>query len=298
MKKVIKKHPLAIRWFHWINFPVIAIMIFSGILIYWANDIYRVGWGNTTVLKFFPDSFYKALHLPFRLAEGMSLHFVFMWIFAINGFIYVLYLIFSGEWRLIFPNKKSLKESFQVVLHDLHIKKTAPPQKKYNAAQRIAYTGVIIMGIGSLLTGLSIYKPIQFHGLVTVLGGYEWARAEHFILTILFTLFFVVHIVQVILAGWNNFRSMVTGLDVLPVIKEVALQPAVVSNDNKLNQFKAPVININKPIILKNESKNDDVISDENKADEKNNETDRWEDLDNESPLNDNKPTDNTEPDK
>ncbi|HEY5405658.1 MAG TPA: cytochrome b/b6 domain-containing protein [Ginsengibacter sp.] len=298
MKKVIKKHPLAIRWFHWINFPVIAIMIFSGILIYWANDIYRVGWGNTTVLKFFPDSFYKALHLPFRLAEGMSLHFVFMWIFAINGFIYVLYLIFSGEWRLIFPNKKSLKESFQVVLHDLHIKKTAPPQKKYNAAQRIAYTGVIIMGIGSLLTGLSIYKPIQFHGLVTVLGGYEWARAEHFILTILFTLFFVVHIVQVILAGWNNFRSMVTGLDVLPVIKEVALQPAVVSNDNKLNQFKAPVININKPIILKNESKNDDVISDENKADEKNNEMDRWEDLDNESPLNDNKPTDNTEPDK
>ena len=298
MKKVIKKHPLAIRWFHWINFPVIAVMIFSGILIYWANDIYRVGWGNTTVLKFFPDSFYKALHLPFRLAEGMSLHFVFMWIFAINGFIYVLYLIFSGEWRLIFPNKKSLKESFQVVLHDLHIKKTAPPQKKYNAAQRIAYTGVIIMGIGSLLTGLSIYKPIQFHGLVTVLGGYEWARAEHFILTILFTLFFVVHIVQVILAGWNNFRSMVTGLDVLPVIKEVALQPVAVNNDNKLNQFKAPVININKPITLKNESEDDDVILHENKADEKNNETDRWEDLDNESPLNDNKPTDNTEPDK
>ncbi|MEP6926840.1 MAG: cytochrome b/b6 domain-containing protein, partial [Ginsengibacter sp.] len=215
MKKVIKKHPLAIRWFHWINFPVIAIMIWSGILIYWANDVYRVGWGNKTVLKFFPDSFYKALHLPFRLAEGMNFHFVFMWLFAINGFVYVLYLIFSGEWRLIFPNKKSLKESFLVVLHDLHIRKTAPPQKKYNAAQRMSYTGVIFMGIGSLLTGLAIYKPVQFHTLCWLLGGYEWARAEHFILTILFTLFFVVHVVQVILAGWNNFRSMVTGLDVL-----------------------------------------------------------------------------------
>jgi len=101
MKRVIKKHPLAIRWFHWINFPVIAIMIWSGMLIYWANDIYKVRLGNKT-LKFFPDSFYKALHIPFRLAEGMSLHFVFMWIFAINGFIYVLYLIFSGEWCLIF----------------------------------------------------------------------------------------------------------------------------------------------------------------------------------------------------
>ena len=216
MKKVQKKHPLAIRWFHWINFPVLAIMVWSGLLIYWANDVYRVGWGKTTILKFFPDSFYKALHVPFRLAEGMSLHFVFMWLFAINGFIYVLYLAFSGEWRLIFPNRKSLKESWLVVLHDLHIKKTVPLQKKYNAAQRIAYTGVIFMGIGSLLTGLAIYKPVQFHLLTAMLGGYEWARAEHFILTILFTLFFLVHVIQVMLAGWNNFRSMVTGLDVLP----------------------------------------------------------------------------------
>ncbi len=224
MKKVQKKHSLAIRWFHWINFPVLAIMIWSGLLIYWANDVYRVGWGNTTILKFFPDSFYKALHVPFRLAEGMSLHFVFMWLFVINGFIYVLYLIFSGEWRLIIPNRKSLKESWLVVLHDLHIRKTVSPQKKYNAAQRIAYTGVIFMGIGSLLTGLAIYKPVQFHLLAAMLGGYEWARAEHFILTILFTLFFLVHVIQVVLAGWNNFRSMVTGLDVLPMEKTSSVQ--------------------------------------------------------------------------
>ena len=214
MKKIVKKHPLAIRWFHWINFPVLAIMIWSGLLIYWANDIYKVGWGDKTVLKFFPDSFNKALNIPFRLAEGMSLHFMFMWFFAINGFIYVIYLFISGEWRLIFPNKSSLKESWLVILHDLHIRKGLPPQKKYNAAQRIAYTGVIIMGLGSLLTGLSIYKPVQFNFLCNLLGGYEWARAEHFILTIFFTLFFLVHIIQVIIAGWNNFRSMITGFEV------------------------------------------------------------------------------------
>jgi len=137
-----------------------------------------------------------------------------MWFFAINGFIYVIYLFISGEWRLIFPNKSSLKESWLVILHDLHIRKGLPPQKKYNAAQRIAYTGVIIMGLGSLLTGLSIYKPVQFNFLCNLLGGYEWARAEHFILTILFTLFFLVHIIQVIIAGWNNFRSMITGFEV------------------------------------------------------------------------------------
>jgi hypothetical protein len=70
---------------------------------------------------------------------------------------------------------------------------------------------------------------VQFHTLCSLLGGYEWARAEHFILTILFTLFFIVHIVQVIIAGWNNFRSMVTGLDVLPVSKEIIFRPAVIN---------------------------------------------------------------------
>jgi len=266
VKKVIKKHPLAIRWFHWINFPVLAIMIWSGMLIYWANDIYRLGWGNKTVLKFFPDSFYKALHIPFRLAEGMSLHFVFMWFFAINGFIYVLYLIFSGEWRFIFPNKKSLKESFLVVLHDLHIRRSAPPQKKYNAAQRIAYTGIIIMGIGSVLTGLSIYKPVQFHTLCSLLGGYEWARAEHFILTILFVLFFVVHVIQVILAGWNNFRSMVTGLDVLRPGKEILLQPALTAKDMELNQVVMPTEKNLDAQTVPRESQSNNVISGEKKS--------------------------------
>jgi thiosulfate reductase cytochrome b subunit len=249
MKRVVIKHPLAIRWFHWLNFPILAVMIWSGMLIYWSNDVYRLGWGNATLLKFFPDTFYKALHIPYRLAEGMSLHFVFMWLFAINGIIYVLFLIFSGEWRLIVPNKKSIKESWLVILHDLHLRKGLPPQKKYNAAQRIAYTGVILMGLGSLLTGLAIFKPVQFNILVAMLGGYEWARIEHFILTILFTLFFVVHILQVILAGWNNFRSMVIGLDVLPPLFIACtdtwdvLPPLVLANPDTLDVLPPIVTN-------------------------------------------------------
>jgi thiosulfate reductase cytochrome b subunit len=234
MKRAVKKHPLAIRWFHWINFPVIAIMIWSGMLIYWANDVYRIGWGDKTILKFFPKSFYDALHIPFRLAEGMDLHFVFMWLFAINGLIYVLFLLFSGEWKYIFPDKRSLKESAIVVLHDLHLTKKIPPQKKYNAAQRIAYTVVILMGSGSVLTGLSIYKPVQFGTLTSMLGGYEWARIEHFTLTILFTLFFLVHIIQVVFAGWNNFQSMITGLFILKdEQKNLAASPITVEVNSK-----------------------------------------------------------------
>jgi thiosulfate reductase cytochrome b subunit len=215
MKKIVEKHRLATRWFHWINFPLLGIMIWSGILIYWANDVYKIGFGDKTILKFFPDSFYKALKIPFHLAEGMSLHFVFMWLFAINGFLYVAFTVVSGEWRYLFPDKKSFREAWQVFLYDLHLSKKHPPVRKYNGAQQIAYTLIIIMGFFSLLTGLAIYKPVQFNLLTTLLGGYEAARAEHFILTIGYVLFFLLHIFQVIKAGWNNFRGMVSGFEVV-----------------------------------------------------------------------------------
>jgi thiosulfate reductase cytochrome b subunit len=215
MKKIVKKHPLAIRWFHWINFPVIAIMIWSGLLIYWANDVYAIKIAGKELIRFFPKTFYQALHIPFRLAEGMAYHFVFMWLFLINGFLYVLYTFISGEWRYLLPNKNSFRESWQVLLHDLRLRKYVPPQQKYNAAQRIAYTAIILMGIGSIITGLSIFKPAQFNWLTWLCGGYEAARVEHFILTIGYCFFFIIHILQVIRAGWKNFRSMITGFDIV-----------------------------------------------------------------------------------
>lgn len=220
MKKIVKKHPLAIRWFHWVNFPVLAIMIWSGLLIYWANDVYKIGFGDKTLLKFFPDSFYKAFNIPFRLAEGMAYHFVFMWLFFLNGIAYVLYTIISGEWRYLLPDRRSFKEAWQVLLYDLRIRKSRPPQGKYNAAQRIAYTAIIIMGIGSILTGLAIYKPVQLDWLCAMMGGYKTARVIHFALTIGYVLFFLVHVIQVILAGWNNFRAMVTGFEVKKIKDE------------------------------------------------------------------------------
>ena len=94
-----------------------------------------------------------------------------------------------------------------------------PPQGKYNDAQRIAYTSVILLGAGSIITGFAIYKPTQFAWLTFILGGYEWARWLHFWLMILFVLFFVVHVVQVILAGWSNFRSMITGYEAIETEK-------------------------------------------------------------------------------
>ena len=212
-KQLEKKHPLAIRWLHWISFPLLALMIWSGLLIYWANAVYGVKIFGNELFHFFPAWFYEFLGIPFRLAEGLSLHFFFMWFFAANGLIYVLYLIFSGEWRALLPVPGSFKRAALVTLHDLHIVKKLPPQGKYNDAQRIAYTGVIFLGAVAVLTGLAIYKPLQLAWLTWILGGYEWARWQHFWIMILFVLFFVVHVVQVALAGWSNFRSMISGYE-------------------------------------------------------------------------------------
>jgi len=220
MNRLEPKHPRAIRWMHWVNVPVLVIMIWSGLLIYWANDVYTLSVGGVTLFHFFPNWFYGVLRLNNGLAVGMSYHFTFMWLFAINGCCYVLYTWFSGEWRHLLPNRHTLREAWQVVLHDLKIRKEPLPPGKFNGAQRLAYTGVILMGTGSLLTGLAIYQPTQLSFLTTCLGGYQWARWEHFALTVGYVLFFVVHLVQVIKAGWNNFRAMVTGYELTPVKEE------------------------------------------------------------------------------
>lgn len=201
---VYKKHSLAIRWTHWINFPILTLMIVSGIMIYWANQAYT---------PFIPDSFFEKLGVDQLLAYGLGIHFFFMWIFAINGFVYALYLLISGEWREIVPRLSSFKDAFLVTLHDLKLRKTLPPQGKFNGGQRIAYFTIALLGFLQLLTGLAIYKPVQLQSLMLLFGGYEGARLLHFIFTILFMLFFMVHILQVLRAGWNNFRSMITGLE-------------------------------------------------------------------------------------
>ena len=216
MSRLEKKHPLAIRWFHWINFPLLALMIWSGILIYWAYPTYRIGIGDFTLVKMNLDqTTWRALKVNNRLAEGMALHFFFMWLFAVNGVAYVAYTLFSGEWRELLPNRHTLRDAWNVLLHDLRIRKEPLPRAKFNGAQKLAYTGVIVMGLGSLLTGLAIYKPVQLAWLTALFGGYPFARFLHFWLTVGYVLFFVVHIAQVVRAGWNNFRAMVIGVEVV-----------------------------------------------------------------------------------
>ena len=88
------------------------------------------------------------------------------------------------------------------------------------------------MGFGSLITGLAIYKPVQFYWLTWLCGGYHIARITHFILTVGYVLFFMIHVTQVTIAGWNNFRSVISGFEI------VAKKPVTVLKvENKDEEF-------------------------------------------------------------
>lgn len=182
-KKIIERHSLIKRLIHWINVPLLILMIWSGILIYWANDAYIT----------IPNELARTLKINNRLGLGMAWHFFIMWAFFINGTLYCLYLIFTGEWREIIPGIK---------------------KGHYKTAQKIAYTGVILMGIGAILSGLAIFKPVTFGLLTKLLGGYQAARLQHFLIMCGFVIFIIIHIIQVLRAGWNNLRAMIAGYEI------------------------------------------------------------------------------------
>lgn len=204
-------HPRAIRWMHWINIPLMSVMVWSGLRIYWANDVYAAGAGPWQIFHFFPDSWYESLGLNFALARGIGFHFTVGWFFAFNGLVYLVYLAASGQWRHIIPDRRAWSESIAVAMHDLHLRKEAPPQGRYNAAQQITYTLVLVMGVAIVLSGVAIYRSTSAGFLTTLFGGYETARLIHFATTMGFLAFVVIHVLQVIRAGWGNFASMVTG---------------------------------------------------------------------------------------
>src|SRR5258708_15754145 len=145
------KHSLAVRWMHWINFPLLALMIYSGLLSYWADSqheglnahrVYRVGFGAWTLFRLFPPWLYNNLHLKFQLAKGLGYHFFFMWFFALNGVAYVLYTFLSGEWRGLLPIPRSVVGAKEGRLHDLGVKQHRPAPRKINWRQKIHYHAV------------------------------------------------------------------------------------------------------------------------------------------------------------
>jgi thiosulfate reductase cytochrome b subunit len=233
-----ERHSLALRWMHWINFPLLLIMIWSGLMLYWVTAVdngvldhqrYRVGVGPFTLFRLFPDWFYRIFKLNNHLTRGHAFHSLAMWPFVINGVAYVLFLAFSGQWRVIVPSLADIKGALPAVWQAMLKKDVLLPGEKYNGAQRFAYTAVLLIGAGSVLSGIAIWKPTSLPHMTALMGGYETARWIHFWCTMAFCGFIFIHVLQVLRAGWSTMKSMVTGFEV--VTEQAPMEPESVHGD-------------------------------------------------------------------
>ncbi|MGC2717912.1 MAG: cytochrome b/b6 domain-containing protein [Pseudolabrys sp.] len=189
-------HPRWVRVCHWINALAILVMIGSGWQIYNASPLF----GFT-----FPGS----ITLGGWLAGALLWHFAAMWVLVINGVIYVTLGILTGRFRRkLLPIRPS--EVVADVKAALTFKLAHDDLSHYNAVQKLLYSGVILAGIVIVLSGLSIWKPVQFQELTALFGGYDTARYVHFFAMAAIVGFLIVHVALALIVP-RSLRAMVTG---------------------------------------------------------------------------------------
>ncbi|MBI3015398.1 MAG: cytochrome b/b6 domain-containing protein [Candidatus Tectomicrobia bacterium] len=233
------EHPLVIRISHWINLFTLAILVLSGLRIYWAYPAFNlnlrvhpslgyeapavinlrppVSFGlrefswDTLVPVRFSQGFYDRYTLGRWLAGGLRWHYTFMWLYTATGLLYVFYLAASGQWRGLVLRPPDVRAMGPMLLYYMRLRKQPPPYGKYNPLQKFAYSAIVAAGILSVLTGVALYKPVQAGWLTEFFGGFQYTRLWHFLLVWIFAGFLVVHLIMVALSGWSNFLSIITG---------------------------------------------------------------------------------------
>jgi len=208
----VKRHHWIVRLTHWVNTLVLVGMIGSGLQIYGA---YPRFWLHGTLLAV-PNPFDNhplphLVRLGGWLAGGLNWHFFLMWPLLLNGLLYLLYLLVSGEGKILAFRPRDIPRAVQMQLYYLRLRKDHPPQGKHNALQKAAYSFIVVLAVLSILSGIAIWKPVQLAFLTALFGGYEWARYWHFVAVWLFTGFIVVHVALVFLVDPASLRAMITG---------------------------------------------------------------------------------------
>jgi thiosulfate reductase cytochrome b subunit len=178
-------HPLWVRCCHWVNAIAIAGMMFSGWRIYNASPL-------------FDFSFPREITLGGWLGGALQWHFAMMWVLGINGAVYLTLGVISGRFKRKFL-PLSPRELFNDLRQALRGKLAHADLSHYNMVQKLAYVGVILLGVGLVLSGLVLWKSVQFPLLRELLGGYETARYIHFFCMSAMALFVVVHLLMVLL---------------------------------------------------------------------------------------------------
>jgi thiosulfate reductase cytochrome b subunit len=187
-------HPIWVRVTHWVNAAAVITMIGSGWTIYNASPlfpfVFPIGIGNW-------------------LAGALLVHFAAMWLFVVNGLVYLVLGLATGRFRhKLLPIRPS--EVVRDLVAALRGRLSHEDLSVYNAVQRLLYLGVIVAGVVAALSGLAIWKPVQVQELTAVFGGYDTARYVHFLAMATIVGFLVIHVVLAVIVP-KSLRAMVTG---------------------------------------------------------------------------------------
>jgi thiosulfate reductase cytochrome b subunit len=208
----VKRHHGLVRLAHWLNAIFLVGMIASGLQIYAAFPRFGPRGAPYPVPNpWTGESFPEWARLGGWLAGGLNWHFALAWPFVITGVVYLGFLAFSGEWRSLLFRARDVRPAIDMQLYYLRLRREHPPQGKHNALQKAAYTGILVLGAISVLSGFAIYKPVQLSWLTTLFGGYELARYWHFVTVWLFVGFTLLHVALVLLVDPASLRAMITG---------------------------------------------------------------------------------------
>ena len=200
------EHPWAVRFTHWVNAISLFVMIGSGLQIFRAFPSFGSKIPQKDLLIWPKD-----YALGGWLGGGLQWHLTFVWIYVASGLFYIAYEVFSGNWRQIVFVPKDLPGVWPMARHYFLFGAKPPQREPYNPLQKLAYTSAIGLGVLSVLTGLAVWKPVQFSWLAWLMGGFHRARLWHFLVMGAMLAFVFGHLVMVVLHGWNNFVSMLTG---------------------------------------------------------------------------------------
>ncbi|MBU6457945.1 MAG: cytochrome b/b6 domain-containing protein [Bradyrhizobium sp.] len=185
-----------VRVMHWINAVAIGLMVTSGWQIYNASPL-------------FGFSFSSSITLGGWLAGALLWHFAAMWLLMVNGLLYLAFGLATGRFR-----KKLLPITPSAVIADtraaLTFKLSHDDLGRYNSVQKLLYGGIIVVGIVIVLSGLSIWKPVQLQYLTALFGGYDFARYVHFACMAAICGFLVVHVALALLVP-KSLRAMIIG---------------------------------------------------------------------------------------
>jgi len=196
-RRLRRTHPLAVRIMHWTNAVSMIIMIGSGWKIY--NDEVLFGWLH------FPD----AITIGGEAQGALQWHFLGMWIFTLNLLCYVIYGLVTGRfWRKLLP-----VWPHQIIADTraaLRFKLSHEDITKYNAVQRALYIGIILVLIVQVISGLAIWKPVQFQELTALFYDFQGARLAHFVCMALIVGFLVVHVALALFVP-KTIGAMITG---------------------------------------------------------------------------------------